>query len=224
MKYRVLSPEELEVYNIGYQVGSQQLIITDVEWESDAEKTIYRKGYYAGFKALKRNCVQKSKNNNNVNKSNNVHTETTRTMSTISTPSNSSRVNAQDNTIAITMENTIATAIVNSEQDKNISTARAREKKTKPILPVYQEIADYLADNLSVKLNRKISNRGWADEIRKLCEAGNIDPPRVKDALEWHFRKYDRPYRIEIQSARTLREKFSRLETAYMADEPDLPV
>lgn len=107
---------------------------------------------------------------------------------------------------------------------KNISTARAREKKTKPILPVYQEIADYLADNLSVKLNRKISNRGWADEIRKLCEAGNIDPPRVKDALEWHFRKYDRPYRIEIQSARTLREKFSRLETAYMADEPDLPV
>lgn len=97
-------------------------------------------------------------------------------------------------------------------------------KGAKQVLPVHQEIADYLADNLSVRLNRKISNRGWADEIRKLCESGNIDPPRIRDALEWHFRKYDRPYRLEIQSARTLREKFSRLETAYLADEPDLPV
>lgn len=98
------------------------------------------------------------------------------------------------------------------------------DKSAKQVLPVHQAIADYLADNLSVRLNRKISNRGWADEIRKLCEAGNIDPPRIRDALEWHFRKYDRPYRLEIQSARTLREKFSRLETAYLADEPDLPV
>ena len=98
------------------------------------------------------------------------------------------------------------------------------DKGAKNVLPVHQEIADYLADNLSVRLNRKISHRGWADEIRKLCEAGNIDPPRIRDALEWHFRKYDRPYRLEIQSARTLREKFSRLETAYLADEPDLPV
>lgn len=98
----------------------------------------------------------------------------------------------------------------NSRKDnKKLSTVR---KRSKQVLTAHQEIADYLVDNLSVRLNRKISSRGWADEIRKLCDNGNIDPSRIRGALEWHFSKYDRPYRIEIQSAKALREKFSRLE------------
>lgn len=54
MKYRVLTPQELEVYNIGYKVGHDELIITDVIWESDSEKKIYRRGYNAGIKKLYR--------------------------------------------------------------------------------------------------------------------------------------------------------------------------
>lgn len=55
MKYRELSPSEIEAYNIGYKVGNRQIIITDIEWESEDEHKIYRKGYMAGLMDYKRN-------------------------------------------------------------------------------------------------------------------------------------------------------------------------
>lgn len=53
MKYRELTPEEIEIYNLGYRVGNHQTVITDIEWNEE-EKTIYRKGYLAGAKAFAR--------------------------------------------------------------------------------------------------------------------------------------------------------------------------
>lgn len=55
MKYRELSPDEIEAYNIGYKVGNRQIVITDIEWESEEEHKIYRKGYMAGLMDYKRN-------------------------------------------------------------------------------------------------------------------------------------------------------------------------
>lgn len=54
MKYHTLSPSELETYNIGYMVGNRKMVITDVEWESEQEHRIYRKGYNAGIQDWKR--------------------------------------------------------------------------------------------------------------------------------------------------------------------------
>lgn len=55
MKYRELTPNEIEAYNIGYKVGNRQIIITDIQWESENEHKIYRKGYMAGLMDFKRN-------------------------------------------------------------------------------------------------------------------------------------------------------------------------
>lgn len=54
MKYRVLTPEEMEAYKIGYKVGARELFITGQEWDSEEEKKIYRKGYNAGCKDRER--------------------------------------------------------------------------------------------------------------------------------------------------------------------------
>ena len=54
MKYRVLTPEEMEAYKIGYKVGARELFITGQEWESEEEHSIYRKGYLAGCKDRER--------------------------------------------------------------------------------------------------------------------------------------------------------------------------
>ena len=54
MKYRVLTPEEMEAYKIGYKVGARELFITGQEWESEEEHRIYRKGYNAGCKDRER--------------------------------------------------------------------------------------------------------------------------------------------------------------------------
>lgn len=66
MKYRTLTPAELEAYEIGYKVGSRKIIITDIEWESETEHSIYRKGYMAGLMDFKRN-VSNVSNVSNVN-------------------------------------------------------------------------------------------------------------------------------------------------------------
>ena len=64
MKYRFLEPNEIEAYEIGYKVGSRQIVITDIVWETDSEHKIYRQGYLAGCKDRLRQNVN---NVNNVN-------------------------------------------------------------------------------------------------------------------------------------------------------------
>ena len=83
MKYRELSPSEIEAYNIGYKVGNRQIIITDIEWESEDEHKIYRKGYMAGLMDYKRK-VSNVSNVSNVSKVNNVDITTPTTPISIS--------------------------------------------------------------------------------------------------------------------------------------------
>ena len=66
MKYRELTPQEAEAYEIGYKVGNHKLVITDIEWETETEHNIYRKGYMAGLMDFKRN-VSNVSNVSNVN-------------------------------------------------------------------------------------------------------------------------------------------------------------
>lgn len=80
MKYRELSPSEIEAYNVGYKVGNRQIIITDIEWESEDEHKIYRKGYMAGLMDYKR----KISNVSNVSNVNNVDIVTPTTPISIS--------------------------------------------------------------------------------------------------------------------------------------------
>lgn len=82
MKYRELSPNEIEAYEIGYKVGNRQIVITDIEWESENEHKIYRKGYMAGLMDYKRKVNNVSK----VSNINNVDIETPTTSITPTTP------------------------------------------------------------------------------------------------------------------------------------------
>jgi uncharacterized protein YvpB len=75
MKYKILTPEQQETYNIGYKVGNRQIVITDIEWEDDEEHKIYRKGYMAGLMDYKRNI-------SNVSNVSNVEIETPITSTT----------------------------------------------------------------------------------------------------------------------------------------------
>lgn len=82
MKYRELTPSEIEAYDIGYKVGNRKIVITDIEWESENEHKIYRKGYMAGLMDYKRNV----NNVSIVSKVNNVEIETSTTSITSTTP------------------------------------------------------------------------------------------------------------------------------------------
>lgn len=73
MRYRELTQAEQEAYNVGYRVGNRQIIITDIEWESETEHKIYRKGYMAGLMDFKRKNVSNVSTHNNVSNVSNVH-------------------------------------------------------------------------------------------------------------------------------------------------------
>lgn len=66
MKYRELTPNEIEAYNIGYKNGSRQAIIKVLEYETPEEKMFYRQGYNAGCQDRKRHNVKTCEIGSNV--------------------------------------------------------------------------------------------------------------------------------------------------------------
>lgn len=121
MKYRVLDPNEIEAYNIGYKVGSRQIIVADIVWETPEEKKLYRQGYNAGCQDRKRRNVSTHEIGSNV--------------SNVSNVKSGKSVIVIDNTIA----NTIANDIESNSRNNinNISTTRVN--------PTEQEVLDYAA-------------------------------------------------------------------------------
>lgn len=117
MKYRVLDPNEIEAYNIGYKVGSRQIVVADIVWETPEEKKLYRQGYNAGCQDRKR-----------------------RNVSTYEIGSNVSNVsNVKSGKSVIVIDNTIANDIESNSRNNinNISTTRET--------PTQQEVLDYAA-------------------------------------------------------------------------------
>lgn len=96
MKYRVLTPEEIEAYNIGYKVGSRQCVIKIIEFDSPEEKKIYRQGYNAGCQDRKRHNVNPYEIGSNVSNVSNVSS-----YDSGSNVSNVSNVTPYDSAIAI---------------------------------------------------------------------------------------------------------------------------
>lgn len=124
MKYRELTPNEIEAYNIGYKNGSRQAIIKVIEFESTEEKKLYRQGYNAGCQDRKRHNVSTYEIGSNV--------------------SNVSNVKSYDSAIAIT--NTIA----NSKD--SIGGMGEKEEKNRGVFtpPTLEEVLTYAKDMNSI--------------------------------------------------------------------------
>lgn len=72
MKYRELTPNEIEAYNIGYKNGSRQAVIKVLEYETPEERQFYRQGYNAGCQDRKRHNVSTCEIESNVSNVSNV--------------------------------------------------------------------------------------------------------------------------------------------------------
>lgn len=146
MKYHTLSPSELETYNIGYMVGNRKMVITDVEWESEQEHRIYRKGYMAGLMDYKRNVSNVSNVHSQDNVSN-VDFQTPITSTTPTTP----------------IGNSISISNSNGNKDKELVSELEKEelaktKKTKKkIEPTDYGAYEYLRPQIERWLDYKKS-------------------------------------------------------------------
>lgn len=82
--------------------------------------------------------------------------------------------------------------------------------------PIYKKLSDGLLFVLEAKLQRKLSSRNWEDEIKKLIEIDlsvRQNPIEdVKQAIQTIANNYGKEYFPVIQSAKSLRQKFTKIE------------
>ena len=100
-----------------------------------------------------------------------------------------------------------------------INTKDKDKDKDKDKNKQYIELVNILRTNLEQKKNgRKININGWYDHIRKMVEVDKIGVDEIKKALDWYFKHFGEMYVPVIESASSLREKFSKLENSIERD------
>jgi len=84
------------------------------------------------------------------------------------------------------------------------------------INPIYKKLSDGLLFILEAKLQRKLFSKNWEDEIKKLIEKDlsvRQNPIEdVKQAIQTIANNYGKEYFPVIQSAKSLKEKFTKIE------------
>lgn len=177
MKYRELTPNEIEAYNIGYKNGSRQAVIKVLEYETPEERQFYRQGYNAGCQDRKRHNVSTCEIESNVSNVSNVK-------------SYDSGVSCESCDSVIVNNNTITDTIVDSKESIG-GVGGKREKITEDTM---FEAGGQLWTMPSQF--RKLAKKYWTEEeIRKIeqkhsCHEGLVwvcindllvsDPPKPK--------------------------------------------
>ena len=146
MKYRELTPNEIEAYNIGYKNGSRQAIIKVLEYETPEEKMFYRQGYNAGCQDRKRHNVKTCEIGSNVSNVSNVK-------------SYDSGVSCESCDSTIANNNTITNTIVdNKESIGGMGGKREKANETSVFHVDCQNFDEIPADILPVM------KKYWTDE------------------------------------------------------------
>lgn len=204
MKYRELTPNEIEAYNIGYKNGSRQAIIKVLEYETPEEKMFYRQGYNAGCQDRKRHNVKTCEIGSNVSNVSNVK-------------SYDSGVSCESCDSTIANNNTITNTIVDNKESKG-GVGEKREKITEDTM---FEAGGQLWTMPSQF--RKLAKKHWTEEeIRKIeqkhsCHEGLVwvcindllvsDPPVPK--------KQEKKAYGEQQKVKLTDEEYIKLEELY---------
>jgi hypothetical protein len=98
--------------------------------------------------------------------------------------------------------NIVAQKIVPRKNDKN-----------KCYLPLAKNLGEIITTKKNIKINSQKLN-SWVNSIRLLVETDGVQLRRVKKALRWYRFHSEDEYVPVIESGKTLREKFIRLENA----------
>lgn len=85
----------------------------------------------------------------------------------------------------------------------------------------YYPIAEFLANIILTKKNMQyttIQILSWTNDIRQLSENNKVSIPRIKDALKWYRNHIGEQYCPVIESGKSLKEKFPKLEAAIQRE------
>lgn len=85
--------------------------------------------------------------------------------------------------------------------------------KNKEFLPIVNKLVDIILTKKRIKVDGR-KKSAWANSVRQLVERDGVEIDRVEDALRWYERHHMDDYVPVIESGKSLREKFIKLEAA----------
>jgi len=93
-----------------------------------------------------------------------------------------------------------------------------KPKKTQSVINIYDELTDGLKFILEAKLNRKLNTNSWKKQIELLVEKDLSERANavedVKRVIQEIGNRFGEQYFPVVESASSLREKFSKIEAA----------
>ncbi|MHA1828620.1 MAG: hypothetical protein ACTSX6_08230 [Candidatus Heimdallarchaeaceae archaeon] len=98
---------------------------------------------------------------------------------------------------------------------------RSKKPNLKERNKKYVPLANNLSNIVKTKKNIEHTSRQidqWAEEFRKLEELNKVERKRMVRALKWYAKNIGGEYVPEIESGKSFREKFSKLESAIERD------
>ena len=91
--------------------------------------------------------------------------------------------------------------------------ATVSDKKNEIYYPIIEKLGNIITSKKRINIDgRKKSS--WANSVRQLCENDGVEPARIETALDWYERHHMDDYVPVIESGKSLREKFLKLEAA----------
>lgn len=90
-------------------------------------------------------------------------------------------------------------------------------QKNKKYEPLSRTLAEIVRTYKNIKIDQ-IRINSWNNHIRQLVERDGVDYQRIERALKWYSKNAGGDYVPVIESGKSLREKFTRLEDAIHRD------
>ena len=92
------------------------------------------------------------------------------------------------------------------------------KERNKQYLPIVRKLSRVIRQAKNIK-HTPAQLRSWANEVRQLVERNGISPDRINKALDWYEEHIGGEYVPVVESGKSLREKFIKLEEAMQRDE-----
>jgi hypothetical protein len=91
--------------------------------------------------------------------------------------------------------------------------ATVKKDKLKPYIPIAFRLGNIITSKKKINITQTKIN-GWAKSIKMLHTVDGVQPDRISAALDWYENHFEDDYVPVIESGKSLREKFLKLEAA----------
>ena len=91
--------------------------------------------------------------------------------------------------------------------------ATVSDKKNEIYFPIINKLVNIIVSKKRVNIDAR-KKASWANSVRQLCQNDGVELARVEEAIEWYSKHHADDYVPVIESGKSLREKFLKLESA----------